>query len=154
MLDFETATAKGDKVAADRADRMVTAFTNQLDESNPILTQISDAMTLEADSIDAAEITTGAEREKHLEVAKEQNKIKEQVCLVCIFNIIRITHGRCLRDLSKVELKILYRSCTKPTEKCGGKKCQFIEQQKLARKKNMRGVFTLSNYSIIRTKQK
>lgn len=31
---------------------MVDTFTEQMDESNPILTEISDAMTAEADAID------------------------------------------------------------------------------------------------------
>eukprot|EP01061_Rhynchopus_euleeides_P002858 TRINITY_DN121_c1_g1_i1.p1 TRINITY_DN121_c1_g1~~TRINITY_DN121_c1_g1_i1.p1 ORF type:complete len:690 (+),score=334.50 TRINITY_DN121_c1_g1_i1:54-2072(+) len=78
MLEFETASAKGDAKLADRAQRMVNAFTDQLDESNPILTSISDAMTLEADSLEAAEKVDGEEKAKHLKIAEEQRKVKEE----------------------------------------------------------------------------
>ena len=78
MLEYDTAVAAKDDVGSARAQKMVEAFTEQLDVSNPILTQISDCMTLEADSLEAAEkLPEGEEKAKHLAVAEEQRKIKE-----------------------------------------------------------------------------
>ena len=73
MLESETASDVKD---VERAKRMVQAFTEQLDESNPILTSISDAMTAEADHLEAAELATGDEKATHLAKAKEYNNIK------------------------------------------------------------------------------
>merc|ERR1712203_620458 len=46
------ADAKGDISTSELHDKMVDAFTSQLDESNPILTDISDAMTMEGAALD------------------------------------------------------------------------------------------------------
>lgn len=46
-----TATQAGDKTAAALAQEQVQTLTEQLDESNPILTLISDSMTAEADAL-------------------------------------------------------------------------------------------------------
>eukprot|EP00300_Choanocystis_sp_HF-7_P019239 c20277_g1_i1.p1 GENE.c20277_g1_i1~~c20277_g1_i1.p1 ORF type:complete len:711 (-),score=184.33 c20277_g1_i1:51-2183(-) len=54
MGQVEAAKDRGDHAAANRAQRMVDEFTAQLDESNPILTSISDAMTAEGDALDQA----------------------------------------------------------------------------------------------------
>lgn len=47
MLEVSEAKARGDQQALYHAQRKVDCFTNQLNDSNPILTQISDAMTME-----------------------------------------------------------------------------------------------------------
>ncbi|CAJ1902481.1 unnamed protein product [Cylindrotheca closterium] len=47
MLEVSDAKARGDQKAQDHAQQKVDCFTNQLNDSNPILTQISDAMTME-----------------------------------------------------------------------------------------------------------
>lgn len=47
MLDASQALLSGDEAARKYAQKRVDCFTSQLNESNPILTQISDAMTLE-----------------------------------------------------------------------------------------------------------
>ena len=47
MMEVSKAKAKGDKAAQKHAQKKVDCFTDQLNDSNPILTQISDAMTME-----------------------------------------------------------------------------------------------------------
>lgn len=47
MMEVSEAKAKGDHAAQHHAQQKVDCFTNQLNDSNPILTKISDAMTLE-----------------------------------------------------------------------------------------------------------
>eukprot|EP01060_Flectonema_neradi_P009775 TRINITY_DN1697_c0_g2_i1.p1 TRINITY_DN1697_c0_g2~~TRINITY_DN1697_c0_g2_i1.p1 ORF type:complete len:672 (+),score=168.16 TRINITY_DN1697_c0_g2_i1:69-2084(+) len=74
MLESETASDPKDVA---RAKKMVEAFTEQLDVSNPILTGISDAMTAEADHLEAAEnATSETEKAEHLAKAAECNKEK------------------------------------------------------------------------------
>ena len=58
MVEMEAATQKGDSNAANIAQRMVQVFTEQLEECNPILTAISDAMTAEADELAALACAT------------------------------------------------------------------------------------------------
>jgi hypothetical protein len=53
MHDADKAARDGDKVAEASARRRVELFTNQLDESNPVLTEISDAMTAEGNAREA-----------------------------------------------------------------------------------------------------
>jgi hypothetical protein len=53
MKDVENAKESGDDAGLAKAQKMVRTFTDQLDESNPILTRISDAMTAEADALEA-----------------------------------------------------------------------------------------------------
>jgi len=55
------AEAVGDAQAADHYGRMVELFTAQLDESNPVLTAISDAMTAEGEALDLGD-AAAAER--------------------------------------------------------------------------------------------
>jgi len=50
MLQLETALDAGKPRNAEKATCKIAIFTNQLDESNPILTTISDAMTAEGDA--------------------------------------------------------------------------------------------------------
>jgi hypothetical protein len=47
MIEVSSAKERGDKVRYDFSQRRVELFTDQLNESNPILTEISDAMTRE-----------------------------------------------------------------------------------------------------------
>jgi len=49
MVEASNARAEGDAVGVERAGRRVELFTEQLDESNPILTEIADAMTGEGE---------------------------------------------------------------------------------------------------------
>lgn len=69
MLEVSNAKAKSDDVGYKFAQRKVELFTEQLNESNPLLTEISDAMTKE-----------GMARDKLLgEEASEQDKDKWQL---------------------------------------------------------------------------
>jgi len=52
MAQLAMAEQTGDKKMQDYARKMVDAFTDQLSESNPVLTAISDAMTAEGDARD------------------------------------------------------------------------------------------------------
>merc|ERR1711988_1141300 len=53
--EVKDARAAGDARKLELAQRKVAVFTDQLNESNPILTGISDAMTLEGDLLEQAE---------------------------------------------------------------------------------------------------
>ena len=53
MHDADKAARDGDKAAEASARRRVELFTSQLDESNPVLTEISDAMTAEGNALEA-----------------------------------------------------------------------------------------------------
>lgn len=55
MRDLAEAKAVGDDARQEYAQQMVDAFTRQLNESNPILTAISDAMTDEGRYLEAIE---------------------------------------------------------------------------------------------------
>merc|ERR1711920_362158 len=64
----------GNAEAAEYYGRMVAAFTSQLEESNPILTAISDAMTAEGDALERGDAATAA---KHgTEKAKGQDQLQ------------------------------------------------------------------------------
>jgi len=60
MLDRKTATEKGEEAEAAFHGRRVTLFTQQLVEANPILTEISDAMTAEGKATAAADAAAAA----------------------------------------------------------------------------------------------
>jgi hypothetical protein len=84
FLSIEVTNATKGRVAAESAGkseeaeyykRMVVAFTAQLEESNPILTQISDAMTAEGEARERGE-TAEAERWA-AEKVKGQNALKD-----------------------------------------------------------------------------
>eukprot|EP01059_Diplonema_ambulator_P011606 TRINITY_DN215_c0_g7_i1.p1 TRINITY_DN215_c0_g7~~TRINITY_DN215_c0_g7_i1.p1 ORF type:complete len:701 (+),score=316.45 TRINITY_DN215_c0_g7_i1:65-2104(+) len=78
MLGVEEAVKAGDEKTAAKQNKVVDALTAQLEESNPILTGISDAMTAEADHLDfAAEATNEEDKAKHLAKAEEFRKEKE-----------------------------------------------------------------------------
>lgn len=49
MNDLEGAIKVNDKVRSAYAAKRIKLYTEQLDVSNPVLTEISDAMTAEAD---------------------------------------------------------------------------------------------------------
>merc|ERR1712217_567446 len=59
----EDAEAAGDQDGALYHGRMVELFNEQLDESNPILTQISDAMTAEGDALARGDASEAARLE-------------------------------------------------------------------------------------------
>ena len=81
------ARATGDEGAAATAQAMVDTLTNQLDVSNPVLTAISDAMTLEGEALAAlAEATAGsaqavrlAEEAEGYRLAKEAGNAELQL---------------------------------------------------------------------------
>ena len=79
MEELADAKARGDAKRETKAKQQIDLFTAQLDESNPILTKISDAMTLEGQLLeDAARATENSERQKILGRAKKQQALKEQ----------------------------------------------------------------------------
>eukprot|EP00755_Sulcionema_specki_P004625 Sspe_Gene.30542::Locus_15103_Transcript_1_1_Confidence_1.000_Length_2305::g.30542::m.30542 len=79
MHALEEAVKNNDKKAAELAQKQVDAFTNQLDESNPILTEISDAMTLEAEALEKADAAKNpSEKASWAAEAAKQKEIKEQ----------------------------------------------------------------------------
>eukprot|EP00659_Diplonema_papillatum_P002813 gene2813-4401_t len=79
MLGQENAVKEGNAAVAAKQGKVVDALASQLDESNPILTNISDAMTAEADELDAAaEAKNETEKKTHLAAAEKHKKEKEQ----------------------------------------------------------------------------
>jgi len=79
MRAVTTAKENGDAKAEEMANKQIAIFTAQLDESNPILTMISDAMTLEGDYLEAASKASSAIEKSDLEAkAEEQRKIKQK----------------------------------------------------------------------------
>jgi len=84
MDDVERAVAEGDKQLEEKGRARVALFTRQLEESNPILTTIADAMTAEGEALEALQLikdneteSKDAERVAELEkIAKEQGDIK------------------------------------------------------------------------------
>ena len=67
MLEVSNAKANGDDVGYEFAQRKVDLFTEQLNESNPLLTEISDAITKE-----------GMARDRMLGSSSEKGKEKWQ----------------------------------------------------------------------------
>jgi hypothetical protein len=81
MRTVKEAEAKGDTTALEKANKQVEVFTAQLDEANPILTSISDAMTLEGELLDAAKKIDDESSEKKkdlIDQAMKQRKIKQE----------------------------------------------------------------------------
>eukprot|EP00943_MAST-04B_sp_MAST-4B-sp1_P008706 g8706.t1 len=79
MRTVKDAKANGDTIAEQKANKQVAVFTAQLDEANPILTIISDAMTLEGELLDAAAKIVDEDNDEKKELiakAMEQRKIK------------------------------------------------------------------------------
>lgn len=81
---------KGDKKRIVLAERRVDCFTNQLNDSNPILTEISDAMTEEGncrDQIDAATLIGDVETcklwEERLETANKKKQEGNAKLMAC-----------------------------------------------------------------------
>eukprot|EP00301_Raphidiophrys_heterophryoidea_P016448 c26023_g1_i1.p1 GENE.c26023_g1_i1~~c26023_g1_i1.p1 ORF type:complete len:693 (-),score=153.72 c26023_g1_i1:713-2674(-) len=77
MVELEKFLNNNDKHGADHAQKMVDLFTSQLDESNPILTKISDAMTIEGDSLEEAEKAKDEESKQALFAKAEEWKLKK-----------------------------------------------------------------------------
>mmetsp|Transcript_18049 Transcript_18049/g.20214 ORF Transcript_18049/g.20214 Transcript_18049/m.20214 type:complete len:403 (+) Transcript_18049:1-1209(+) len=73
MRAVDDALACGDKRAANTAEQMVDTLTKQMDEANPVLTKISDAMTAEADAL--LELKhAGADAKAELEAAVAKHR--------------------------------------------------------------------------------
>mmetsp|Transcript_46962 Transcript_46962/g.92451 ORF Transcript_46962/g.92451 Transcript_46962/m.92451 type:complete len:646 (+) Transcript_46962:52-1989(+) len=87
MLQYEKATEAKDEEAAKLADKMVATFTDQLDESNPILTLISDAMTAEADAMaalkDAKDETEKAKLTAEIEKQRSSKEKGNEMLQAC-----------------------------------------------------------------------
>lgn len=75
MLKASTAQEHGDYVQYHFHQRKVNIFTDQLNESNPILTEISDAMTREGIARDKFELLMGVGKK---EEAREWKIVMEQ----------------------------------------------------------------------------
>lgn len=67
MLEASSAKDRGDESSYLYAKRRVELFTEQLNESNPLLTEISDCMTLEGQARDRIE-TLGEEKDDDYEL--------------------------------------------------------------------------------------
>jgi hypothetical protein len=52
MLEYDKAVESNDEKSAELAQKKIDSFSSQLEESNPILTAIAEAMTAEADALD------------------------------------------------------------------------------------------------------
>jgi hypothetical protein len=74
MRELATAKANGDTNAKAKATGKIAIFTAQMDESNPILTMISDAMTLEGDFLEAAGKTENAAEKLVLKLKQRSNE--------------------------------------------------------------------------------
>jgi len=74
---LDEAKKLGDKARESTASRMIEIFTEQMNESNPILTDISDAMTAEADILELLRTAEGEEKKKLLVDLEVQLKKKE-----------------------------------------------------------------------------
>ena len=74
MLEIDNATTSGDPKALDVAQRQMQCLTHQLDESNPVLTQIADGGTAEAEAQEAinAAKTPAAKSKAENELAAAQ----------------------------------------------------------------------------------
>ena len=78
MLEFEEAQARSDAKAMDLANRKVELFTQQLDESNPVLTAISDCMTAEGELRADAAATSDAKRQAELLAKAEVKRVEKE----------------------------------------------------------------------------
>mmetsp|Transcript_23147 Transcript_23147/g.52024 ORF Transcript_23147/g.52024 Transcript_23147/m.52024 type:complete len:689 (-) Transcript_23147:184-2250(-) len=79
IADEEEATRKGDEISAKKARRRMELLNRQMDESNPILTKISDVMTEEGVCLEQLEVTKTAEERQALQariekLAREKSK--------------------------------------------------------------------------------
>lgn len=87
MMDVAKAKAAGDNAHRAYAQAMVDCFTDQLNESNPILTEISDAMTEEGHFREKMEVSITDEevhlwREK-MEVAAAAKQVGNEKLMEC-----------------------------------------------------------------------
>ena len=90
MLEVSEAKRCGDEKRRSRAQRRVDCFTNQLNESNPILTEISNAMTEEGVYKDKYEAATevgddeaALSWKKNMEVARKTKEEWNQKLMDC-----------------------------------------------------------------------
>lgn len=78
MFELDSADAAGDLAAAQVSERKIAIFTAQLDDSNPVLTCISDAMTAEAIALEHLDACEDDESRRVYEAEiLSQQKIKE-----------------------------------------------------------------------------
>eukprot|EP01062_Namystynia_karyoxenos_P038526 TRINITY_DN2795_c0_g1_i1.p1 TRINITY_DN2795_c0_g1~~TRINITY_DN2795_c0_g1_i1.p1 ORF type:complete len:721 (+),score=293.91 TRINITY_DN2795_c0_g1_i1:99-2261(+) len=79
MRKVEVAKAAGNATALANAQEEVDTLTAQMNESNPVLTDISDAMTAEGEALEEADKTDDPQRKKALQQTAEKHRIiKEQ----------------------------------------------------------------------------
>jgi len=78
MLEMEKAQEAKDETATTLACKVVDTFTDQLDESNPILTMISDAMTAEGDCFLELKTETNPEEKAKLQKQVEEHKAQKE----------------------------------------------------------------------------
>lgn len=79
MMEVSEAKAAGDDARCAYAQAMVDCFTDQLNESNPILTEISDAMTEEGHCRDKMEIAVSEEDVQFWKAKMEEAAVAKQV---------------------------------------------------------------------------
>ena len=79
MDNASDALKRGDVVDAKFEEKRIELFTHQMDTSNPVLTAISDAMTLESENLDALENCKDETlRKQYSEKAEFYRKQKEE----------------------------------------------------------------------------
>jgi len=90
LVEVSDAKSVGDPIMLDLAERKVELFTDQLNESNPILTEIADAMSAEGDALnrvqqaevkgDRAAAVEFRKRMEEARVSKELSNVKLMSC--------------------------------------------------------------------------
>eukprot|EP00657_Telonema_sp_P-1_P000571 TRINITY_DN1108_c0_g1_i1.p1 TRINITY_DN1108_c0_g1~~TRINITY_DN1108_c0_g1_i1.p1 ORF type:complete len:667 (+),score=243.27 TRINITY_DN1108_c0_g1_i1:142-2142(+) len=96
MREYDSALGKDDK-AASLAQRKIDLFTGQLDQANPILTDISDAMTAEGDALTALltcapEERAALEAEAATQLAKKNDGSER----------LKVLSARCAADMARL----------------------------------------------------
>lgn len=105
MNDMEQAMNDGDSAKADKSRSKVELFSRQLDESNPILTRISDAMTAEGDALEEITMLEKDPNAKFPPVSDEIQKLR-----------ILVEENRKMKEQGNVQLKELSQNFSKLME--------------------------------------
>jgi hypothetical protein len=79
MQDVKDCTLAGDSSGVENANTRVSVFTDQLNEANPILTDISDAMTAEGKFVDMLAGCEDSEKKKELEAKRDEQAEKKKI---------------------------------------------------------------------------
>lgn len=88
MTELEEAQTKNNTKAIDVATKKIRVLSDQLDESNPVLTVISDAMTAEGDALLALDSTTTSTEEKtKLQTVVDENRAKKEAANGRLYDI-------------------------------------------------------------------